>query len=510
MLIGVNGQEVELENGSTIKDAIIAANAPYQEGTILTIIHGTEEFESHVDKYKIKTNQGSIILQTIENSDSKEIINLWKNRYKEFANTAIRWISSDELAIGPISTDFEPTMEEYQYKEGDVVLSLAGFSKDSTHIILVKEDHKAIYGVPKHNKGIFATIVGGKRTLEKLTNRDIIKSIEPMTERSSLTKSKTITDINTKLEDGNQIYTYAVIEPLKESPESADHLLALTRNNKIDVSYDTNTFLGFYELNGLEKAPELIDQRKRGTVTIRNTGFGKGNVYIYREDRVSTPNHTVVANITKGMELIDIAKEGDQITIETNPERIMTLGLMQKEAEVLLKKHSIKHIRDGLTDDDALIVEQNPRFTMNIIQEKQVKTLGIKPDKLIEIEFTDKAPRSVRYFKKITGLLDAPLGSLKVYFAVSDMGLVMFNGDESEAKGLKPENNPETYVGGTIGITNMSRKNVGLIGMRFDDNDEYGPTGEKFNATNIIGRITKGIENLKKLKEGELIYVTEK
>jgi UPF0288 family protein (methanogenesis marker protein 3) len=86
----------------------------------------------------------------------------------------------------------------------------------------------------------------------------------------------------------------------------------------------------------------------------------------------------------------------------------------------------------------------------------------------------------------------------------------MFKGDESEAKGLKPENSPEKYIGGTIGITNMSRKNVGLIGVRFDDNEEFGPTGEKFNATNIIGRITKGIENLKKIKEGDTVYVTEK
>ena len=510
MLIRVNDQEVELKEGSTIKDAIIATNAPYQEGSILTVVQGTEEFESHIDKYKIKTDQGSIILQMIENSDSEEIIKIWKSRYKEFADTTIMWTSSEELAIGPISTDFEPTREEYQYKEGDVVLSLAGFSKDSTHIIFVKEDHKATYGAPDYNKGIFATVVGGKRTLTKLTNRNIIKSIEPVAERSSLTKSKTITDINTKLEDGNQIYTYALIEPIKESPESVDQLLALTKDDKIKVNYDTNTFLGFYELQKIQKNPELIDQRKRGTITVRNTGAGVGNIYIYREDRVSTPSHTVVANVTKGMELIDIAKEGEQITIKTNPERIMTLGLTQKEAEEHLKKHNIQHIRDGLTDDDALIVEQTPKYTMQIVDEKQVKTLGIKPDKLIEIEFTDNAPRSVWYFKKITGLLDAPLGSLKVYFAVSDMGLVMFKGDESEAKGLKPENSPEKYIGGTIGITNMSRKNVGLIGIRFDDNDEFGPTGEKFNATNIIGRITNGIENLKKIKEGDTVYVIEK
>ena len=48
--------------------------------------------------------------------------------------------------------------------------------------------------------------------------------------------------------------------------------------------------------------------RISSTIQISDTGIvpgaGVGNIYIYREDRVSTPSHTVVANVTKGMELI--------------------------------------------------------------------------------------------------------------------------------------------------------------------------------------------------------------
>ena len=43
-----------------------------------------------------------------------------------------------------------------------------------------------------------------------------------------------------------------------------------------------------------------------------------------------------------------------------------------------------------------------------------------------------------------------------------------------------------------------------MVGVRFEDNDEFGPTGEPFYGTNIVGKVVKGLENLEKFKEGEL------
>ena len=56
----------------------------------------------------------------------------------------------------------------------------------------------------------------------------------------------------------------------------------------------------------------------------------------------------------------------------------------------------------------------------------------------------------------------------------------------------------------------MSKRNIGILGVRFEDNIEFGPTGEPFNATNILGKVVKGLENLEKFKEGETVYVTNK
>ena len=80
------------------------------------------------------------------------------------------------------------------------------------------------------------------------------------------------------------------------------------------MSYESDSFVGFYGLEGLEKEPEYIDQRLRGTVTLRNRGKGVGRIYIYREDRVSTPSHTVIGHIKSGIQLVDIANVGDTIT----------------------------------------------------------------------------------------------------------------------------------------------------------------------------------------------------
>ena len=55
----------------------------------------------------------------------------------------------------------------------------------------------------------------------------------------------------------------------------------------------------------------------------------------------------------------------------------------------------------------------------------------------------------------------------------------------------------------------MASKNVGLIGIRFEDSDEFGPTADAFNATNLIGKADIDFEILGKLKDGEVLYVTQ-
>lgn len=511
MLIKINGEDVDVPDNSTIKEAINFSNAPYSDGSILCLIKGQSEIEKNIFKFKIKTPKGSVILELDDSEKAKPLTDFWKDNYKNFIGNNIRWESSNEVAMGPLVSNFEPSHDEFQYHGGDVLISLSGFSKDATHVIFSKEDHSNVYGVPKYSgDGVFAKIIGGRKTLISLTGDDNVLDIEPIIERSTVTDSTGISDLNTILEEGNQLFTYVLFEPNENSSASVEHLFSLIRDDKIKVSFESNSFVGFYELRGLTKEPEDITERKRGTVTLRNTGKGKGKVYVYREDRVKAESHTNVATVKTGMELLDIAKKGDFITVRSSPERIMTMMMTQKEAENYLNSFGVKQERIGLIDDDAVIVSQEPEFTIDILNNGFVKTQGLNSEDLIKIKLTDKAPRSRWYFEKITKLAEKPVGTLKVYFAVPDMHLFMFEGDNNESKGLIPENTPDSLIkSGEIGITNMSKKNLGYIGVRTEDNDQFGPTGEPFESTNIVGKIVSNIDSLNKLKEGNILYVHE-
>lgn len=510
MRVKVNGEQVDLAEGSTIKDAIDKVGAPYMPGCVLGLIKGTEEVERHVNKYKLKTNKGSIILELIDNAP-KNLVETWKKRYKDFSKMGVRWTTSQEVAVGPIKTELIPSKEKYKYHRWDVIFSLSGFTADATHLILSLGEHEATYGAPEENRGVFARVIGGKRTVLKITDDDEILQVKPVLERENIIKSAAITNLDTILEEGNQVFTYVQVKPNPESPQAVEHFYALQESGKITVDYDSNTFVGFYSLQGLEKEPEQIDQRKRGTITLRNTGKGIGRVYIYREDRVSTPSHSVLGKVEKGMQLLDMARYNDEVTFRTSPERIMTLSMTQKEAEEFLQEKGVKQIRDGLDDDQAVVVRQEPHFTMEIIAKGEVKTFGIPEEDLVHVEIDNKSPRSAWYFQKISGLLDSPVGSLNVHFAFPGMKLLMFKSVPKESKGLIPENTPKEEVkAGQIGVTNMSRRHIGMVGVRFEDNKEFGPTGEPFQGTNIIGSVVRGLENLEKYKEGDTIYVTRR
>jgi putative methanogenesis marker protein 3 len=510
MHVKVNNVEIELDEGSTVEDAIKSTNAPYQEGCAIALIEGRQELENHVDKYKFLTTKGSIIIEILPNVP--ELTEFWKKHYKEFISKDIRWTTTSEAAVGPVETELEPTHNEYLYNRWDVLLSLSGFSNEATHVIFSKNKHRSIYGVPGYNKGIFATVVGGKRTIANLRNTDQILDIQPVIERKSIVNSAAVTDFDTELRNNNELYTYLEVEANPEAPISFEHFLKLIDDGTLKVDYESETFIGSYGLKGLEKDAEDINKRKRGYVTLRNKGKSVGCIYIYREERVSVDSHNTVGYVTNGIQILDTVKEGDKITVRTKPEKISTVALTQSEADKYLDSIGIEHERDGLTDDDAIVVAQDPLYTIDVDKQKKIKTLGVPKEEFVEIELYDEeSPSSVWYFKKITGLLDGDVGHLRVNLAIKEMNIVMFKQVNKEAKGLIPEKLPDGIVHAwEICVSNTACKHVGTIGVRFEDNKEFGPTGESFGSSNVIGKVIKGQENLKNLKEGDTVYVTTK
>ena len=84
MLVKVNGEGVELPDGSTVRDAIESSGAPYIEGCVLGVIKGKEEIERHVNKYSIKTNKGSIIIELMNEIFIEQNINKLKDNLNNY------------------------------------------------------------------------------------------------------------------------------------------------------------------------------------------------------------------------------------------------------------------------------------------------------------------------------------------------------------------------------------------------------------------------------------------
>ena len=121
MLIKINGEDVDIPEGSTIKEAIEISNAPYKKGSIVCLIKGESEIQSNILKYKIKTPKGSILIELEVSEKSQPLTDFFKENYSQFISNNVRWETSNEVAIGPVSSNFEPSHDEFAYFDNEVL-----------------------------------------------------------------------------------------------------------------------------------------------------------------------------------------------------------------------------------------------------------------------------------------------------------------------------------------------------------------------------------------------------
>jgi UPF0288 family protein (methanogenesis marker protein 3) len=58
-------------------------------------------------------------------------------------------------------------------------------------------------------------------------------------------------------------------------------------------------------------------------------------------------------------------------------------------------------------------------------------------------------------------------------------------------------------------VTNAVKKFAGMVGVRFTESTEFGPTAERFEGTNIVGEIVANLDGMKKLGGKKTVYITE-
>lgn len=290
----------------------------------------------------------------------------------------------------------------------------------------------------------------------------------------------------------------------------AEFFLASTRDGTFRVDSVSSSYVSSDQLLTERVAYEHREPRLEGVVTVRTVGRGLGRIFIYKQDRTSNPGHSVVARVVKGMDMIKLARPGQLITFDVTPERIMLLGKSLEDAREEMRERGIEAEAVGYMGEDAVVVKQDPGATMEILKAKRVKLSAIPSSRLISVQlYYDLAPKSLDYFRHVTGLKEKPLGPLPVYFTYESTLLFKPEVEAVSYKELLPENKPTGPVpAGSIGISNQVSKKIGLVGIRLEEDKRYGPSGEKFEATNIIGRVLEP-EKLRDVKDGETIYIRE-
>jgi putative methanogenesis marker protein 3 len=289
-------------------------------------------------------------------------------------------------------------------------------------------------------------------------------------------------------------------------------LLVVAEKGTLPITEVSESYAACSASMDVSLVPETPTVRERGVVTVRHEGAGAGRIYIYKVRRQISDSHTKVGIVTTGSELVRLAPAGSQLTVVTDPRRVMVIGMTQAEGARELSGLGLRQLRTGDTADDAIIVEQEPELTLEALHMPEIETLGVRPEKVNDITIVEgKAVNTARYLRKMTGLDHKPIGTLKVHFTFEDMPMVTFDGNFSEAGHLIPENPfAGTVARGEIGVTNMSRPNRGLIGVRLQPGEEFGPTGEEPYGTNMAGKVVSDIDALMRdLKDGDIVYVRE-
>ncbi|WNY25329.1 methanogenesis marker 3 protein [Methanolapillus millepedarum] len=504
--VEIDGIVKTVKAGATLADAVPHFGHPYAPGASICIVKKKAKEDAVPTKeFTVKTSKGVLV---IEIKDLASVsAKIWLEKYKGLKYPVLLE-NQNAVSFGPFECDYDVSRGNKRYRKYDVLLGAGGFDPSQTTLIVCKKEHYAEYGTPAD--GVFATLVAGRTNLEKLQRGDVIESIEPYVKEESALQGFCTSDLSAKLEDGDRLITFAEIELSAHSPTGAETFYALTKDGTFQINSTAFAFRSDDTLKGEPCEYENFEPRKIGAVSLRTAGTGRGRIYISTANRASSLLHSVIGHVIYGMELPYFSGPGSKFSVETSPPHIMLLGHTIEESKELLDSIGIKFTHEGYDGPDNVIVQQMPVTSLEVLQKGEVVVTAVPKSKLIEVEFYyDLAPKTIEFFRHAIELKTKPIGALPSSMIYDDTYIFKAEKQAEKYKEIMPENVPTDIVKACdLGITNQSAKRMGYVGVRLVDETMFGPTGEKFGATNIIGKVLNP-DNLRNLKEGDRIYIKE-
>ncbi|MDO5844887.1 MAG: methanogenesis marker 3 protein, partial [Methanocorpusculum sp.] len=367
-------------------------------------------------------------------------------------------------------------------------------------------------------RAVIGRVIFGLGIMNRWKNGDRITKIESVFSSVNSANAEVTNDLSLILENDMQIFTEIVItaEGYKENHEdidigcadSVEHMLFCLKNKKYNIDRTASTYIRDHTEGRLNVFQELQKPRRDGSVTVRTAGKSSGALYIYTSDVPSNAHHTRVGTVTKGIELARFVKAGSVLSVKPVPELIDLRGMPLGEAVAFAKSRGLKVMADN-RELTRVVINQEPGTTLEVLKEGKVSLYTIDLKDVIDISLDyENAPLSVDLFRRITGLKIYSIGTMPFIYNVDDE-MYLFKPPFASNVNIIPENVPTKSVPvNALALTNDTRPSIGMAGVRNAANDDFGPTGEPFEGTNIIGTVID-MDKLKNLKEGATVYIRE-
>ena len=434
------------------------------------------------------------------------------------ANLRVHWEDKYAVAFGPFRADFIPDHQSYRYDRGVLCLGCGGYDSGTSYLMFSRLQHMGDHGAASGG-AVLGTVISGLGIMNRWRNGDRITKIEHVFTSVDKTNAVVTTDLSLEVEDGMQIFSEILInaEGYKEDhsaidtscTKSVEHLLFALRNSEYLIDRTASTYIRDHTEGKLAVPMELQKPRREGTVTVRTSGKSSGAIYIYTKDVPSNQHHTRTGTVVRGIELARFANVGTKLSVKVVPEQLDLRGLPLGEAVARAKARGLRVLADNRDVDGRVVIDQNPATTLEVLKEGKVALSTVALEDVIDITLDyEHAPRTVDLFRRVTGLKIYAIGSMPFFYNIDDE-MYLFKPKFASNVNIIPENVPKQPVPPySLAVTNDARKARGMTGVRSVANEEYGPTGEPFEGTNVIGTVLD-IDKLPLIKDGSTVFIRE-
>jgi putative methanogenesis marker protein 3 len=513
--IFLNGEATEVPKGMTL--ATLLPDHPAEYGVAVLRLGSADKDAAAVSReslhLRVATTAGDVVVELLPG-----VVLPVSTGDVADANLRVHWEDKYAVAFGPFPADFTPDHQPYRYDRGVVCLGCGGYDSRISYLMFSRLQHVADHGADTGG-AILGTVISGRGIMSRWRNGDRIIKIEYILSSDDKTNATVTTDLSTEVEDGMQIFSEILIraDGYKDDhgsidtacTKSVEHLLFAMRHSEYLVDMLASAYIRDHAEGTLAVPMELQKPRREGTVTVRTSGRSSGAVYIYTKDVPGNQHHTRTGAVMRGIELAMFASTGMKLSVKVIPEQLDLRGFLLGEAVARAKIRGLRVLADNRDVGGRVVIDQKPATTLEVLKEGRVAFTTVALADVIDITLDyEKAPRTVDIFRRATGLKIYAIGSMPFFYNIENE-MYLFKPEFASNINIIPENVPKEpippYV---LAVTNDARKICGMVGVRTVVNEEYGPTGEPFEGTNIIGTIVD-VDKLPLIKDGAVVFIRE-